>query len=76
MATKRNDWDELATAFVDINFTYLHLDKEKQEVSAEFNIFVNKMLDRLPPSRMRQVFLDYMLLAKDAAVRSKLEGQP
>lgn len=61
--------------YVDVNFAYAHLPEERQEISREFHDFVWRMMDRLPPNHMRQTFLDYMLLAKDAGVRTSLPGQ-
>lgn len=70
------NWQELAEHYCEVNFSWTHLSPDRAEVSRWHGELAAKYLDKLPANRMRQVALDYLLLAKDAAVRASLEGQP
>ena len=55
-------------------FQYKHLPKHLQEVSKPFCELAGHLLTTLPNNREREEALDRLIEAKDAAVRSSLDG--
>ncbi len=53
-------------------FVYKHLPKELQAVSRPFGDLAWEMERQLVPSRQKDLCLELLLMAKDAAVRSSL----
>lgn len=53
-------------------FTYSHLPKEIQAVSAPFGILAKQMIESLPDNSEKERALTRLLEAKDCAVRAKL----
>jgi len=56
------------------HFSYDHLPQELQTVSKLFHDLAVDVTTRLPASHQTQLFLDHLLMAKDAAVRAAREG--
>ena len=56
------------------HFDYEHLKPERQAVSKPFGDLARMMVDQLPDNEQRALALQHLLQAKDAAVRSTIEG--
>lgn len=56
-------------------FEHAHLPPQLGQVSAEFARLAGWIVENLPPGPERTVALRKLLEAKDAAVRSRMEGE-
>ena len=56
-------------------FKYEHLPEKLQEVSKDFSVLANRIVDKLPRSAERSVALRKLLESKDAAVRAALPDE-
>lgn len=53
-------------------FKYEHLPSHLQSISKPFGDLARKMIEELPSNRQREIMIEKLLEAKDAAVRAML----
>jgi hypothetical protein len=55
-------------------FSYGHLTEPMRSISMHFSNLAYQAYSSLPDCRQRAICLEYLLMAKDAAVRAALKG--